>query len=264
MASALATAHEAGIVHRDIKPENIMIRRDGYVKVLDFGIAKLTETAALQTLDTSAPTMPLVAHTGTGVVLGTAQYMSPEQAAGKKVDARSDIFSFGAVLYEMVTAQRAFQGDSVMEMVAAILNQEPKPLPPKVPHNLTKIILRCLRKDPARRYQSMADLKVALENLSRAISYSTPGFTSPGGGAGIGPSWQQRYWWSVSSGLRWAWRAPQSTEPLRAVPLTTLRGVQRYPSFSPEGNRVAFTWTGRKQDNPDIYVQQIGPAIRCG
>jgi Tol biopolymer transport system component/tRNA A-37 threonylcarbamoyl transferase component Bud32 len=257
VASALTTAHEAGIVHRDIKPENIMIRRDGYVKVLDFGIAKLTETSAPQTLDTSAPTLSLVARTESGVVLGTAQYMSPEQAAGKKVDARSDIFSFGAVLYEMVTAQRAFQGDSLMGMVAAILSQEPKPLPPKVPHDLTKIILRCLRKDPARRYQTMADLKVALEDL-REESGSVRQAHLP---------LQQRWIWAaalllilVVSGLFvWQpWRAPQDAEPLRAVSLTTLPGVERYPSFSPDGNHVAFTWTGSKQDNPDIYVQMIG------
>ena len=121
VASALAAAHEAGIVHRDIKPENVMLRRDGYVKVLDFGLAKLTETIGPQNADTSAPTETLAAHTESGVVVGTAQYMSPEQAAGKTVDARSDIFSFGAMLYEMVTGQRAFRGDSQMAMLAAAM-----------------------------------------------------------------------------------------------------------------------------------------------
>ena len=256
VASAVAAAHEAGIVHRDIKPENVMLRRDGYVKVLDFGLAKLTETVAPQNADTSAPTETLAAHTESGVVVGTAQYMSPEQAAGKTVDARSDIFSFGSMLYEMVTGQRAFRGDSQMAMLAAVLNQEPEPLPAKVPHDLAKIIMRCLRKDPARRFQTMADLKVALQDV-REESGAVSQLRTP----------SRRPWilaallsmLVVAGFLAWqAWRDPESTEPLRAVPLTALPGVQRYPTFSPDGNHVAFTWNGPKQDNPDIYVQQIG------
>jgi serine/threonine protein kinase len=256
VASAVAAAHEAGIVHRDIKPENVMLRRDGYVKVLDFGLAKLTETAAQQNADTSARTETLAARTETGVVLGTAQYMSPEQAAGKTVDARSDIFSFGSTLYEMVTGQRAFRGDSQMAMLAAVLNQEPEPLPAKVPHDLAKIILRCLRKDPARRYQTMADLKVALQDV-REESGAVRQLRAPSRRSWILAALLSML--VVAGFLAWlAWRAPESTEPLRAFPLTTEPGVARYPSFSPDGNHVAFAWTGQKQDNPDIYVQQIG------
>lgn len=259
-AAALTAAHQAGIIHRDIKPENIMLRPDGVVKVLDFGIAKLTETITPQSVDTNAPTMPRAAQTASGVVVGTAQYMSPEQAAARKVDARSDIFSFGVVLYEMVTGQHAFAGHSLMETVAAILNEEPRPLPAKVPVELAKVILRCLRKEPARRYQTMADLKVALEDLRE----ETIGTSSqPRGQA------RRRWAWAIWPALLmvvvlvglfvWQpWRMKLSPQPLQSMALTTLPGVERCPSLSPDGNYVVFAWNGSKQDNQDIYVQQIG------
>jgi eukaryotic-like serine/threonine-protein kinase len=259
VASALATAHEAAIVHRDIKPENVMVRRDGYVKVLDFGLAKLIEIDNPQSAHASTRALPFAAHTELGAVLGTAQYMSPEQAAGRKVDARSDIFSFGAVLYEMLTGQRAFPGASPMEAVAAILNQEPKPLPSTVPPVLAQIVLRCLRKDSARRYQTMADLKVALEDL-REESRSDRQVA-----VRLRPRWAWAAWLLaiVLVGLLalFAWqarRAPQETTPPRAVALTTLSGVEQSPSLSPDGNYVVFTWTDPKLGNQDIYVQMIG------
>ena len=260
-ASALAAAHEAGIVHRDLKPENIMLRRDGYVKVLDFGLAKLTETAPQQ-VDSSAPTMPLMAHSASGVVLGTAPYMSPEQAAGKKVDARSDIFSFGAVLFEMVAGRRAFECDSLVETIAAIVNQEPKPLPANTSHELAKVILRCLRKDPARRYQTMADLRLALEDLrDEALSGHRVGDVN----VPMRRPWAWVIWPALlvvillAGLIVWQpWRVAKNNEPLRATTLTTLPGSELYPSFSPDGNNVAFMWNGPRQDNPDIYVQTIG------
>ena len=253
VASALSAAHEAGIVHRDIKPENIMLRRDGYVKVLDFGLAKLTEGVESQDTGASAPSL---AHTVSGMVLGTPHYMSPEQATGTRVDARSDIFAFGAVLYEMVTGERAFSGSSQMAAVAAILTQEPRPLSATIPAALAQAILRCLKKNPDQRYQAMVDVKDALEDVDTAIGSKPPRHSGS----------LRRWMWAalvpVAAGAAFvAWRAlrsPDVAEPLRAIPLTTVPGIARYPSLSPDGDRVAFTWTGPTQANPDIYVQQIG------
>jgi serine/threonine protein kinase len=256
VASALTAAHEAGLVHRDVKPENIMLRRDGYVKVLDFGIAKLTEPPPAADSDATRSAMSLV-QTESGMVLGTTQYMSPEQAAGAKVDARSDIFSFGAVLYEMVVGQPAFEGPSRMAIVAGILTREPAPLPPSVPPLVAKIIVRCLQKEPAARYQTVGALKLAVEEATEIL-----GWIRPLRRVSLGWAWGSIALVAllVTAGFfAWrTWRSVGSADPLRAVPLTALRGVARYPSFSPDGNQVSFTWTGPKQDNPDVYVQQVG------
>jgi len=160
VADALAKAHAAGIIHRDLKPGNIIITSDGTVKVLDFGLAKLIAPSA-------GPESPTITQPGThaGMIMGTPAFMSPEQAEGKPVDSRSDIFSVGSVLYQMATGKRAFIGDSVMATIAAVLHKEPDPLPETVAADLQKVILRCLKKDPERRFQSMADVRVSLEEL---------------------------------------------------------------------------------------------------
>ena len=170
VASALAAAHAAGVVHRDIKPENIMLRPDGYVKVLDFGIAKLTEQRPASDDDTSETTATL--QTRPGLVLGTARYMSPEQARGQKVDARSDIWSLGVVLYEMVGGSPPFRGETPSDCIAAILTTEPPSLSgvlPDVPLKLESILQKALRKNSDERYQTtkemLADLRILKSEL---------------------------------------------------------------------------------------------------
>jgi len=260
VADALATAHAARIVHRDIKPSNVMVTPTGLVKVLDFGLAKLVERGDA---DLSASTQTMLPRTEEGAVIGTAEYMSPEQAEGRTLDGRSDIFSFGSVLYEMATGRRPFNGESKLSVLSRILREDPTPprqISTSTPPELERIILRCLRKDPARRYQTMADVKIALEDLETETKSGSQSQLPAGTTA-----WRGRWAWplmpaallAVAVFIWQTWRSPPA-EPLRAIPLTTFPGVESYPSLSPDGNFVAFTWTGPNQDNPDIYVQQIG------
>jgi serine/threonine protein kinase/tetratricopeptide (TPR) repeat protein len=172
-ASALQAAHAAGIVHRDIKPENVMLRRDGIVKVLDFGLAKLTERLPTDSVDTEAATKGLV-QTEPGVVLGTTAYMSPEQARGQTVDARSDIFSFGLMLYEMLAGKPPFEGENAIEIIGSILNKEPVPLSrqtPEVPHEIDRIINKTLRKDREERFQTAKDVLIDLKDVKRELEF---------------------------------------------------------------------------------------------
>jgi eukaryotic-like serine/threonine-protein kinase len=189
MTQGLAAAHEAGIVHRDLKPENIFLTRDGHVKLLDFGIAKLVEAARAGgphgLLDSTAASS---GSTGTGMVLGTPGYMSPEQVRGDPVDARTDFFSLGTVLYELLTGRRAFPAGSVVESGYAILHSDPEPLPATIPGPVAQVVGRCLEKDPGRRFRSAEDLAFNLELLRTPTGVLTEAMQRS-------PIHRRRAWW---------------------------------------------------------------------
>ena len=171
VASALCAAHSVGIIHRDIKPDNIMLRHDGIVKVLDFGLAKLTRERLNTATDSLAPTQNMI-NTDVGIVLGTAHYMSPEQTRGFEVDIRTDIWSLGCVLYEMISGRLPFPGPTTIDVMSGIVSREPEPLRPHLPegpHELERIVLRSLRKDREERYQTMTDLLNDLKDLKREV-----------------------------------------------------------------------------------------------
>jgi eukaryotic-like serine/threonine-protein kinase len=257
IADGLAAAHERGIVHRDLKPENLFVTADGRVKVLDFGIAKLTD---MSDRDGSASTR---FATDVGVVVGTVGYMSPEQVRGESIDHRSDLFSLGAVLYEMLTGRPAFSGATAAETMAAVLRDEPTdPLPDREAGALIDLVWHCLEKRPADRFQTARDLSFALRafptSRTEAGAGPRPGDRSPRrvvapvawavGGAGLIAL--------ASVGImRWS-SDPVVTRLSEVTQVTYDSGVESFPSLSSDGSWVVYA--GSSAGNADVYLRNLG------
>ena len=275
--AGLSAAHERGVVHRDLKPENIFITTDDRVKILDFGLAKLKPAALADAVDTEAATRkPL---TNPGVIMGTVGYMSPEQVRGAAADHRSDIFSFGVILYEMLSGRRAFAGDSVVELLNAILKDDVADLDGdgtrKISPALEKIMRRCLEKRPEHRFHSAHDLGLALEALSATTSFSgkslTTEATSPVEARTKRTTRGSRLAWTVAGvfalaslalgALYWSNRSPTETRAARLyfVPPAELSfndASAEWAVISPDGQKVAFTATSA-DGKSKLYVRNL-------
>ena len=252
IAEALETAHEQGIIHRDLKPANIKLRPDGTVKVLDFGLAKAMETAPTAANLTQSPTLSMLA-TQAGVILGTAAYMSPEQARGFPADHRSDVFSFGCVLYEMLTGRQPFQGDTGADVLASVLKSQAdlSALPADLNPRVAELLRRCLEKHPRQRWQAIGDVRVELDAIAHAPHNAFPVAAS---GVPLRPRWRRAVPAVVASlivgalGATGAWFLKPSAERREVVRFAfTLGEGQRFTNggrplvaVSPDGTRMAY------------------------
>jgi Tol biopolymer transport system component len=263
IAEALEYAHERGVIHRDLKPANVKITPEGVVKILDFGLAKALERESPAVDISSSPTLTAAA-TQAGVILGTAAYMPPEQARGKMVDRRADIWAFGCVVFEMLAGRKAFEGETVSDVLAAVIRDEPDwdALPVTTPAPVQRLLRRCLDKDPKRRLRDIGEARIAIEET---LSGAAPGpSVRPAGG--IEPGAHRRAplrvlpWLALglfggtllSGVLVWRLAAPAPRSAMHFSAVTNYAGVQAYPALSPDGRSVAFV--SNRGGNYDIYV----------
>lgn len=287
IASALAAAHEVGIIHRDVKPDNVLIRPDRLVKVLDFGLAKLADQQPAGDL-MSRPHV----QTEPGMVMGTVSYMSPEQARGLEVDRRTDIWSLGVVLYQMVAGRLPFEGATNSDVIVSVLEREPPPLCgllARVPAELQRIVSKALTKDREKRYQTARELLIELKGLRDGLEIGTAEFERAAQVTANGETALARSRQVITSRLfrtrpghrrrlllagsvavammvggiglyklRGAGDSKPPAAPWKVIPLTSFTGPKGDPAFSPEGRQIAFAWMGASNDNLDIYVKVIG------
>ena len=266
VAHGLAAAHDKGIVHRDLKPDNIFICRDGRAKILDFGLAKLTSPDAG---DATVTSLAHLDHTGSGIVLGTAGYMSPEQVRGQKADSRSDIFSFGAVLYEALSGERAFKGITAADRSSAILKEEPPDLRSSGRNfsaALERIVRRCLEKDPRERFESARDLAFHLETLSSDSDSASLTAIPHDSTRRPALAWLLPvllFGAALCAGLWYSARLHSGNRgPVRFLRLTDFAGLEESPAFSPDGKAVAFVSDSAGSRQIFIRLLAGGPPLQ--